>query len=96
MEQEVRTWRHIGIAFAVSFFALTLTLLSFGSNVFRQTTDLANDTKAIRSNLQSSDTTAKQSQYEIEQLKARMAAIEKAAQAKQVETTTNNRKNKGS
>jgi len=41
LSQEVRTWRNIGIGFAVSFFALTLTLLSFGTNAFRQASDLA-------------------------------------------------------
>jgi deoxycytidine triphosphate deaminase len=85
MEQEVRTWRHIGIAFAVSFFALTLTLLSFGSNVFRQTSDLTSETKIIRSSLQSSETAAKQAQHELDLLKEKVAAMEKITQAKQTE-----------
>src|ERR1700685_5541 len=40
LSHEVKTWRNIGIGFAISFFALTLTLLSFGANVFRQVSDL--------------------------------------------------------
>ena len=42
LAQEVRTWRNIGIGFAVSFFALTLTLLSFGANAYRQVADVGN------------------------------------------------------
>ena len=50
LSQEVRTWRNIGIGFAVSFFALTLTLLSFGSNAYRQTSDLSKQVNDLNSN----------------------------------------------
>jgi len=92
MEQDVRTWRHIGIAFAVSFFALTLTLLSFGSNVFRQTSDLTSETKIIRLNSENLDTVAKKAQQEIDQLKAKVATLEKIIQSKQLEPVARNRK----
>lgn len=49
--QEVRTWRNVGIGFAVSFFALTLTLLSFGTNAYRQVSDLAKQVNELNSNL---------------------------------------------
>ncbi len=91
MEQEVRTWRHIGIAFAISFFALTLTLLSFGSNVFRQTTDAANETKTIHSIVENDALAAKKSQTDIEKLEDRIAALEKAAQSKQTEPASSNK-----
>src|SRR5713226_8796709 len=52
MRNEVRTWRNIGLAFAISFFALTLTLLSFGANVFRQTGDLTTEINRTRSTLE--------------------------------------------
>jgi deoxycytidine triphosphate deaminase len=77
-----RTWRHIGIAFAVSFFALTLTLLSFGSNVFRQVSDLANENKAIRLNLQKIENTATLAQSEVDRLKDKVTVLEKASQPK--------------
>jgi deoxycytidine triphosphate deaminase len=51
LAQEVRTWRNIGIGFAVSFFALTLTLLSFGTNAYRQVSDLAKQVNDLNSNL---------------------------------------------
>jgi deoxycytidine triphosphate deaminase len=97
MQREVRTWRNIGIAFAVSFFALTLTLLGFGSNVFRQTTDLANDTKALRltmqnfendaktlhSSMQDFENDAKQRQKDLQTLTDKVTALEKTVQASQ-------------
>jgi deoxycytidine triphosphate deaminase len=83
MQREVRTWRHIGIAFAVSFFALTLTLLGFGSNVFRQTSDLDNETKALRLSVQNSENDAKQVQKDLQVLTEKVATVEKAVQAMQ-------------
>jgi len=83
MQREVRTWRHIGIAFAVSFFALTLTLLSFGSNVFRQTTDMSNDAKALRLTMQNSENDAKQLKKDLQVLTEKIGTIEKSVQALQ-------------
>lgn len=51
LAQEVRTWRNIGIGFAVSFLALTLALLSFGANAYRQITDLGNQIKATQNDI---------------------------------------------
>jgi len=83
MQREVRTWRHIGIAFAVSFFALTLTLLGFGSNVFRQTSDLATEAKALRLSMLESETEAKQTRKDLQALTEKLAALEKTIQANQ-------------
>jgi deoxycytidine triphosphate deaminase len=84
MQREVRTWRNIGIGFAVSFFALTMTLLAFGSNVFRQTSDLANESKALQLRVQSSDDEAKQTQKDLQALTEKVAALEKVTQGNQV------------
>ena len=92
MKNEVRTWRNIGLAFAISFFALTLTLLSFGTNVFRQANDVANDAKNIRSAIQDLDADKKQWRDEISHLKQRIAALETAAQAKPTEPPQPNKK----
>jgi len=80
MERDLRTWRNIGIGFAVSFFALTLTLLSFGSNLFRQTSDLSNETKSLRYSLQASQNELKQSQADLQVLRDKVTAIEKTTQ----------------
>jgi hypothetical protein len=36
MAKEVRTWRHIGIGFVISFFALALSLLAINTNIYRE------------------------------------------------------------
>lgn len=40
LREEVRTWRRLGIGSALAFFGLTLSLLAFGSNIYRQNSDL--------------------------------------------------------
>jgi len=40
MREEVRTWRRLGIGSLVAFFGLTLSLLAFGANLYRQNSDL--------------------------------------------------------
>lgn len=41
MREELRTWRRLGIGSLIAFFGLTLSLLAFGANLYRQNTDLA-------------------------------------------------------
>jgi deoxycytidine triphosphate deaminase len=36
MREEVRTWRRLGVGSLVAFFGLTLSLLAFGANLYRQ------------------------------------------------------------
>ena len=83
MEQEVRTWRHIGIAFAVSFFALTLTLLGFGSSVLRQTNDFTNEVRAVRSNTERADSEKAQILDETRRLKKKVDEIEASLQQRE-------------
>lgn len=40
MREEVRTWRRLGIGSLIAFFGLTLSLLAFGANLYRQNSDL--------------------------------------------------------
>lgn len=40
MREEVRTWRRLGIGAVIAFFGLTLSLLAFGANLYRQNSDL--------------------------------------------------------
>jgi len=40
MREEVRTWRRLGVGSLVAFFGLTLSLLAFGANLYRQNADL--------------------------------------------------------
>jgi deoxycytidine triphosphate deaminase len=76
LSREVRTWRNIGIGFAVSFFALTLTLLSFGANVYRQVSDLTNLTNQTRLNLEESKNSQRKSDEGIKALGEKIASLE--------------------
>jgi cell division protein FtsB len=40
MDHEVRTWRNLGIGSFIAFISLTLSLLAFGANLYRQNNDL--------------------------------------------------------
>ena len=40
MREEVRTWRRLGVGSLVAFFGLTLSLLAFGANLYRQNAEL--------------------------------------------------------
>jgi deoxycytidine triphosphate deaminase len=79
LSREVTTWRHIGIGFAVSFFALTLTLLSFGANAYRQANDLAIQVSELRSNLRDAQRAAQQSEQDVKILKDKVTSLENQA-----------------
>ncbi len=83
LSQEVRTWRNIGIGFAVSFFALTLTLLSFGANAYRQVTDLGNQVNKLESNSRDDHKDLQLSREEIKNLREKLAQTEEELQALQ-------------
>ncbi len=52
MREEVRTWRRLGVGAVIAFLGLTLSLLAFGANLYRQNADLnkqlTDDTNEIR------------------------------------------------
>lgn len=52
MREEVRTWRQLGIGSLVAFFGLTLSLLAFGANLYRQNTDLSRQVVETKGDLQ--------------------------------------------
>ncbi len=83
LSQEVRTWRNIGIGFAVSFFALTLTLLSFGANAYRQVSDLAKQVNELNSRFSDDHKDVQLSQEQIKDLKEKLALTEKEMKALQ-------------
>jgi deoxycytidine triphosphate deaminase/cell division protein FtsB len=81
LSREVRTWRHIEIGFTVSFFALTLTLLSFGAGAYRQANDLAIQVSALRSDLRDAQRNAQQLEQELRVLKEKVAVLENQPKA---------------
>ena len=52
MREEVRTWRSLGIGSAIAFFGLTLSLLAFGANLYRQNTDTSRQLMESKNELQ--------------------------------------------
>lgn len=52
MEIEVKTWRKLGIGSVIAFFGLTLSLLAFGANLYRQNSDLSRQTAQTASALE--------------------------------------------
>jgi deoxycytidine triphosphate deaminase len=53
MREEVRTWRRLGIGSAIAFLGLTLSLLAFGANLYRQNSDLMCQLSEAHNELQS-------------------------------------------
>jgi deoxycytidine triphosphate deaminase len=81
LSQEVRTWRNIGIGFAVSFFALTLTLLSFGANAYRQASELTRQVNELNSNLRDDHKDEQLSQQNIKNLDEKLVNMQKDLEA---------------
>ena len=92
MEQEVRTWRHIGIAFAVSFFALTLTLLGFGSSVLRQTNDFTNEVRLSRVSIEKADSERAKTLQQLEDLRRRVSTAEQTLQRQEKKPSQDDKK----
>lgn len=51
MRKEVRTWRNIGLGIATAFIALTLSLLGFASNIYRQVVDNLKEVEQSKSRI---------------------------------------------
>jgi deoxycytidine triphosphate deaminase/cell division protein FtsB len=54
MREEVSTWRRLGVGSLIAFFGLTLSLLAFGANLYRQNADLSRQLADGRNELQQS------------------------------------------
>lgn len=80
MSREVKTWRHIGIGFAISFFALTLTLLSFGANMYKQLSDTT--LSDLKTSVHADTTNIDKLQVTLDSLTKRLEAVEARAATK--------------
>jgi deoxycytidine triphosphate deaminase len=76
MSNEVKTWRQVGIGLIISFFALTLTLLSFGNNIYTQLTAQARDWMQAEKSLRNAQTEVGQLQKQVTELERRLATVE--------------------
>ncbi len=52
MRENVGTWQKLGIGALIAFFSLTLSLLAFGANLYRQNSDLSRQVAESRGDLQ--------------------------------------------
>jgi deoxycytidine triphosphate deaminase len=83
MKQEVDTWRKLGIGSLIAFFGLTLSLLAFGANLYRQNTDLMRQVTEDKNELRQVNERVYKIENQIEQLsrasdKSTLAPLEEA------------------
>jgi deoxycytidine triphosphate deaminase len=68
MKEEVRNWRRLGIGSVIAFFGLTLSLLAFGANLYRQNNDLSQQLGAVKNELHDANQRVSGLQNDIERL----------------------------
>jgi deoxycytidine triphosphate deaminase len=86
MREEVRTWRRLGIGSLIAFFGLTLSLLAFGGNLYRQNSDLNRQIGEDKNELQKTNERISKLQNDFDRLsradKQALPSAEKAVSAK--------------
>jgi deoxycytidine triphosphate deaminase len=75
MRNEVRTWRSLGIGSVIAFFGLTLSLLAFGANLYRQNSDLIRQIEAGQDELRNASQRISNLQEDIDRLSRRVESI---------------------
>jgi deoxycytidine triphosphate deaminase len=76
LREEVKTWRKLGIGSAIAFFGLTLSLLAFGANIYRQNSDLSRQVTEGKNELQSAKQTISSLQTDIQRLSGDVKQIQ--------------------
>lgn len=76
LREEVRTWRRLGIGSAIAFFGLTLSLLAFGANLYRQNSDASRQLMEGKSELQDTKQRVSALQNEVQDAKQQIAALQ--------------------
>jgi deoxycytidine triphosphate deaminase len=69
MREDLRTWRQLGIGSLVAFFGLTLSLLAFGANLYRQNSDLTRLSTENKNELNEANQKISKLQDDLNQLK---------------------------
>ena len=83
MKEEVRTWRSLGIGSLIAFFGLTLSLLAFGANLYRQNSDLSRQYTDLSRQLTDDKNDLSQAKEKISKLESdvdRLSSFNKQAQ----------------
>jgi deoxycytidine triphosphate deaminase len=68
MKQEVDTWRKLGIGSLIAFLTLTLSLLAFGANLYRQNADLIRQVTEGKNELRQTSGRIDKIQSQVEEL----------------------------
>lgn len=76
MKEEVRTWRRLGIGSAIAFFGLTLSLLAFGANLYRQNTDSSRQLMENKNELQEAKQKISTLQADVDRLSSDLKQIQ--------------------
>jgi hypothetical protein len=77
MRAELRNWRLLGIGAVVSFFGLTLSLLGFGTNVYRQETDNARQMIEMKMEVQEAHAKVSELSQDLERIKGTLQQDQK-------------------
>ncbi len=80
MSNEVKMWRHIGIGIVIAFIALALTLLGFGSNLYREMTSNTRDLAQSVVEINRTKDGLANTQEQLSALKSRIALLDKEAE----------------
>ena len=78
LREEVRTWRRLGIGSALAFFGLTLSLLAFGSNIYRQNSELGRQNTDISRQISEDRNELKSAKEKISELRAELDRVQTA------------------
>ena len=82
LSNEVKTWRAIGIGILIAFFSLTLSLLSYQGNLYRELRNQDSRVGAMNENQILADWKRVQQGEEMRKLEQRIAELEKELYAK--------------
>jgi deoxycytidine triphosphate deaminase len=83
LREELRTWRSLGIGSLIAFFGLTLSLLAFGSNLYRQNSDLSRQNNEVSRQLVEGKDDLRQATERISKLEADVDRLTRAGKQNQ-------------
>jgi len=75
MRKELQTWRSLGIGSLIAFFTLTVSLLAFGANLYRQNSDLIRQVAEGKNDLQEARHNISNLQADVERLSSDLKQV---------------------
>ena len=77
MREELRNWRKLGIGAVIAFFGLTLSLLGFGTNVYRQEADNSRQMIEMKTEVQEAHAKVSELSQDLERIKGTLQPAQK-------------------